>query len=337
LLNDIYSEWEMSREKTSDGSGSVGAQPAYFANVQKRLSSGEMQHQFFASILMLVLATVASSQQVPSNPIMPEPSAIALQCRGAMNVVREFSESKHMSGQDFLKKAKESLWEIYPCGSEERPKLEDYVRSGPDGPGLAFAAIALIPYRNADSIEAMLIRARDPKTNPTTRSMLLNTMPYVLGIGDAMYFGDGTLNEETQGRLKYLHEALPKLKAQSIGHFHAMTLDQLLHASEKEKKDEDYGLALWHVSAYLVGALDLKDLELLGPAIEPRDRQVPGNVLFGVSLASNHNFIREMRTEGVNAPQLMPQKEKEVTAKMIRWWTDLSAKTSGRGCAGVNH
>src|SRR5438445_6865029 len=64
----------------------------------------------------------------------------------ALAVLNRFAILKNISGDEFLERAREGLWEIYPLGSDAKASLLHYVATAPDGPGLGFAAVALIPF-----------------------------------------------------------------------------------------------------------------------------------------------------------------------------------------------
>jgi hypothetical protein len=205
------------------------------------------------------------------------------------------------------------------------------VKHGKDGPELGFAGLGLIPFHDPATVRPMLERAMDPRTSPTTRWYFLNAAPYVLGMGDVMYTGEGKLDKEAREIAAAVMKFSDQASRVGLGHAHALELQKLLNAPASEKKDDDYGLAVWHESAYLVGTLDLKDEALLAPGLNSEMATVFGNVINGLSFASNRDFAASLRSKGHN--EVTPAMVQTVAKTAIEWWQEY-LKTHPNGDSG---
>src|SRR5260370_7106521 len=180
-------------------------------------------------------------------------------------IVKGFVESvgNKPTGETVQKQASESLWEVYPEGDSLKDSLVKYVKEGKDGPGLAFAGLALIPFHDPATARPMIERAMDAHTSPATRWYFLNAAPYVFGMGDVIYMGEGKLDKESRELADGLLKFSDLVSQSGLGHAHALQLQELFNAPASAKKDEDYVLAVWHKSAYLLRTLTLNTQPLL--------------------------------------------------------------------------
>ncbi len=246
-------------------------------------------------------------------------------------VVAEFVQlaGPNPSAEEFYSKAKEALWRVYPHDAALKTELVAFIQSGPEGPGLGFAAIALIPFHDPATVKPILDRAVDPKISPATRFALLNSAPYVLAMGDVWTDGEGQLDSEAREYAKELKEAAAEAAQQGLGRFHARSLRELYDISQREKiEDEDFGLAYWHTSAYLVGTLDLRDFPVLEPLLNPKEGNVFANLMFALSFASNRNLLQ--RLQSLEQGQVTPQEEQAAAAAARNWWREyLQAHPDG--------
>ena len=97
---------------------------------------------------------------------------------------------------------------------------------------------------------------------------------------------------------------------------HARRLQALGHADSATKAGEDYGLALWHESAYLVCSLDLRSEPLLGGFLSPQDRAVFQNVAEALALSSGEDVIAPLRSR----KDISPVEERAAADKARNWW-----------------
>lgn len=249
------------------------------------------------------------------------------------------------TAEEFYSKAKDTLWKVYPQGDPLKAELVAYIRSGPEGPGLGFAAIALIPFHDPATVKPILDRAMDPNISPATRFALLNSAPYVLAMGDVWTDGEGQLDSEAREFAKQLKEEAAEAAQQGLGRYHARSLRELYDVSQREKiKDDDFGLAYWHTSAYLFGTLNLKDFAVLEPMLNPKEGNVFVNLMFALSFTANRNFLQRLQSLGQG--QVTPQEEQAAAEAARNWWREylqahpdgdwLSAAIAGSRAAGYS-
>jgi hypothetical protein len=226
------------------------------------------------------------------------------------------------SGDEFGARVRESLWGVYPQGADARDELARYLREAEDGPGVAFAGVALVPFHDPSSVEILLERALSDRTSPTTRWWLLNAAPYVLSIGDGMYFGDGTLDDESRAFAAGFEKLAAEAALASVGRAHARRLQQL-GDDPAAKGNPDLGLALWHLSAYLIGTLDLRDEPILGRWLDHEEGVVFVNVVEALSYATGKDFLKPLRE--VPGDSIPAGLEASTAAAARRWWQEYAA------------
>lgn len=263
-------------------------------------------HSALSGIAILLVSTVIAAQT--SQPVVATPP-----------VVEHFLQKvgPQPSGEDFDKQVLASLWEVYPETNSLKESLLEYLKTGTDGPQLGFTSIALIPFHDPATVRPMLERAMDARTQPSTRWYVLNAVPYVLGIGDVWYTEDGKIDKES----KELADGLMKLADEAVrsgtGHAHAVRLRELLDVPPSQRTD-DYGLAIWHESAYLLGTLDLKDENLLSKALTFNSREVFQNVIQALGFAVNRDFLSDLKKKMMN--EVTPSMEQAVGRQADEWW-----------------
>ena len=262
-------------------------------------------------VVGLILPAVALPSQETSRRDPPETPALVAEFLAALG--------GQPSGEEFGAKVKEGLWDVYPEGQETKKILARYLQEAEDGPGVAFAAVALIPFHDASSVEVVLERAVSEKTSPATRWWLLNSAPYTLAIGDAMYFGDGALDDDTREFVAGLKELAANASQTSVGHAHALRLTQLRKDSTAES-NHDAELALWHISAYLIGTLELGDEPILRDCLQPKEGAVFVNVMNALSFASGRDFLKPLRE--FRGDLIPPELEAETAAAAAQWWRE---------------
>ncbi len=270
------------------------------------------------------LFSTASFAQEP-NPVEPA-------------LVKQFTAK--VEPKQFLKQAKESLWQVYPEDDKCKQALVDYVARAKDGTGLAFAAIALIPFHDPATLSPMLTRASENAISPGTRFYILNAAPYVVSVGDAFYMGKGQLDNDTKETLTSLEKMAIESTKLGVGHYHATNLATIYKEALKPKNNDSEGLemAIWHASAYLLGTLDLKDFDLLESTMDPRHWSVCSNVISALSFASNRDFFTELRhlkqEEGTGEHARKIAEKASENAKV--WWRNfLKGHSDGNWQAAV--
>jgi hypothetical protein len=220
--------------------------------------------------------------------------------------------------EKFYSQAENSLWDVYTEPDSTKDQLLVYVKSGPDGPGLCFAAIALIPFHDPATVKPIVDRAMQRRTVPPSRICLMNAAPYVMSIGDAMYMGNGAIDQEAKEMQSGMEQLSALALKEGTGHAHAEQLRQLFDVKDpKLTGDPDYGLALWHTSAYLLGTLDLRDQALLDPMLDPELGHVFGNLLVALSFSSNRDFVGPLRDSRGPEP---PSGAEAAAATARKWW-----------------
>jgi hypothetical protein len=276
------------------------------------LLGGSVRNLKTAALFVVLWPCVSSQMSAQeARPNAPVP--------GTPPVVAEFLQKvgPSPSAEVFYKQAQEMLWEVYPLDSSGRDSLVAYVRSAPDGPGLGFAGIALIPFHDPNTVQPLVKRVLDPKTSVPTRYCLLNAVPYILAVGDGMYWGEGKVDKETREIAEGLSQLAAEAAKSGLGHAHAVQLRQVFDAGEKEV-GEDYGLALWHTSAYLLGTIDLKDAAVLDVFLDPRQGNAFANVMAALSFASNRDFLASLRSK--KKTEVSPAMEKAAATAALEWW-----------------
>lgn len=261
-------------------------------------------------LLALVALTLLASPLLAQKPAPPPPQVVA-------DFAREVGA--HPSFEAFLAAAEEKLWVIYTLPPSTKGELLAYLASGDQGPGTGFAAIALIPFHDPASVPVMMRLALDPKTKAPTRWCLLNAAPYVLSMGDVMYMGEGKLDAEAREFANELSQLATKATSVGAGRQHARNLRELLDIKDPAvTRDSDYGLALWHASAYLGGTLDLRDLQVLTPAFDLKRHNLFANVMDALSFAANRDFLRDLKDK--RDDQITPALEQAASAAAQQWW-----------------
>lgn len=189
--------------------------------------------------------------------------------------------------------------------------------TGRDARVVAFASLALIPYHDPRTVRPMIHRALLPETGRTERFYLLNASAYVLGIGDALMLGQGAdLDSTTIGTALGIQDLADSAVRNGLGMEHARRLRELGDADSATKAGDDYGLALWHVSAYLICALDLRSERLLEGFLSPQNRAVFANVAEALALSSGEDVIAPLRGR-----KDLPLAEEQAAAERARnWW-----------------
>jgi hypothetical protein len=263
---------------------------------------------------MLAVATGCASVE-PAR----QPSDCSAELPGPVARFRKAVGSRP-TGQEWLSRARESLWDVYPMTSELKRDLVAYLCGGLDGPALAFAATALIPFHDPGTARAVLERALDARLTPATRWYLMSAAPYILAMGDVWVINDGSLNEQNREVVSTLLELSDQARRDSLGRAHARRL-RSLYDEERARRDKnpDYGLALWHLSAYLVGTLDLRDLSVLEVFVDPAvGRVVFANVMWALSLAANRDFLGDLRDK--KNDEISPAAEQAAASAALGWW-----------------
>jgi len=252
-------------------------------------------------------AVIAAQTDSKTAPGLPSPVEHFMQKVG-----------QQPTAEAFYKQVPDGLWEVYPQDDTLKASLLDVVKNGADGPQLAFSALALISFHDPSTVRPMIQRAMDPRINPATRWCLLNAAPYVLGMGDVMYLGEGKIDAESNELADTLKELGDQASQSGTGHAHAVNLRKLLDAPASVKKDQDYGLAVWHQSAYLLGTLDLKDEKLLSKALTFGNRAVFQNVVISLGFAVNRDFLADLKKKRM--AQVTSAMEQEVGKRAGEWW-----------------
>jgi hypothetical protein len=182
---------------------------------------------------------------------------------------------------------------------------------------VAFASLALIPSHNPRTVAPLIRRALLPATSRIERFYLLNASAYILGIGDALLLGNGgELDAATTRSARSLLDVADSASLYGLGMEHARRLQALGHADSVTKAGEDYGLALWHQSAYLICSLDLRSERLLEGFLQPQDAAVFQNVAEALALSSGEDVIAPLR----GREDIPPAEEQAAADKARNWW-----------------
>jgi len=223
------------------------------------------------------------------------------------------------SAEEYYSHAKEALWDVYPQDDSLKKSLVEYIATAPDGPALGFAGLALIPFHDPKTVKPLLDRAMDRNVSAATRFSFLNTAPYILSMGDAMYMGEGNIDRETLNFAKDFTIFSTRYFKSGIGHSHALELRNIYNEEKKRpNRNPDIGLILWHQSAYLLGTLDLRDKALLGVFLDPNHHRVFKNVMFALCFASNHDFLASLREK--DEKEITPELEQSAARAALVWW-----------------
>jgi hypothetical protein len=202
------------------------------------------------------------------------------------------------------------------------------VQSAPDGPGLGFAGLALIPFHDPTTIKPLVNRALGRRTSPATRWCFLNAAPYVLSMGDAFFEGQGALDREAREYARAVMSLADMAALKGLGRSHAAQLREMFEASKKDAaKDSDIGLAIWHESAYLIGTLDPRDHETLAPLFDPDDKNVFANLMSALSFAANHDFLAEL--QATEPSQITRDLENKAAKEALDWWKRYTRQNPG--------
>jgi len=273
-----------------------------------------------AFLLLLLLPPAVSAQQAGSAK---SPAKVPKSVVETPAVVTAFVKAvgDEADGETFREHALEWLWQVYPNSSSLKDQLVAYVQKGPDGPGLGFAGLALIPFHDPATVRPMLERALDQKLHPMTRWCFLNAAPYILAMGDVWSDAEEKkFDRESREFAKNLIPLAGKASREGLGRQHAAELRKMHDdVPQKEKdSDPDYGLALWHASAYLVGTLDLRDEVALRVFLDPSNHNVFANVMSALSFATNRNFLAPLQAK----EQVARPEELDAAAKARFWWQE---------------
>jgi hypothetical protein len=246
-------------------------------------------------------------------------------------VLVQFSKSvgKAPAAEPFYGQARESLWDVYPQGDALKAELVEFIKKAGDGPQLGFAGIALIPFHDPATVAPMLQRALDPRISATTRRCFLNAAPYVLGMGDAVYTGDGKLDKASQEFASRLLNFADQAARIGLGHIHANTLRVLLEQPPAARKSADYAAQVQRTSAYLQGTLDVRDPQLVAKALDSGNRMAFQNVMVALSFASNRDFYATLR--GKRNDEITATMEHDVGSQALVWWQNYLDTHPGRG------
>jgi hypothetical protein len=295
------------------------------------LSPLQKQGESWATVVAGIVLLASAQTAAQSKPQSPETEPA-----GIPRVVVEFVKSTgHQPDADvFYSRAKEALWSIYPHDETLKRELVAYVQSGPDGPGLGFAGIALIPFHDPATVKPLLDRALDPRTSPPTRWCFLNVAPYILAIGDGIYTGKGKLDGEARKIAADFHKFAAEASQLGLGRAHAAELRRLFDTRKPNRffvsaltKKPGYDLAELHFSAYVSGTLDLRDREVLAPLYAPETYALP-NLMDALSFAANRDFRREILD--ADPAQITPPFLRKAAARALNWWKDyLELNPSG--------
>ena len=275
----------------------------------------------FLGLLLVCVGNPYAQTQVPARQqsrarVAPRPAPIE-----APPIVAQFLKAvgSEPSAEEYYSRAKDALWDVYPNDDSLKRALVEYVASAPDGPALGFAGLALIPFHDPNTIKPLLDRAMDRKISPATRYSFLNTAPYILSMGDAMYDGEGEIDQGTLEFAKALSAFSAQFSKSGIGHCHALELRRIYDKDRiRPNQNPDIGLILLHQSAYLVGTLDLRDRALLGIFLDPDHDAVFKNVIVALSFASNHDFVASLRDK--DEKDITPELELSVARAARGWW-----------------
>lgn len=230
--------------------------------------------------------------------------------------------------EEFRRISEEHVWDLYGRPDVSRKELERYIEKGPDGPGLAHAAVALIQFRDPTSAKVMLQKSLDAAVSAATRWYLLNAAPVVLSMGDVWYTGDGSLGEEEKEYARGLIQFAEEAADRGVGNAHASRLVQLYDPElEKEAALEDpemseLELLRWHTSAYLLGTMDARDYSLLEPLLTPDRGFVFRNLIAELSFSANRDFMAPLRGR-IRDPGF-DEEEAQLAAAARQWWSDYA-------------
>jgi hypothetical protein len=142
--------------------------------------------------LSVTLAVCSPASDTKQNPDVKAPGAPVMVQHSLAAV------GAHPSPEVFYKQAREQLWEVYTGDESSKEALLEFACKAPDGPGVGFAVLGLIPFHDPATVKPLLVRAMDPKTSQATRWTILNSTPYILSMGDVMYMEDGKLDSESK-------------------------------------------------------------------------------------------------------------------------------------------
>jgi hypothetical protein len=143
----------------------------------------------------------------------------------------------------------------------------------------------------------------------------MNSSAYILGIGDALLLWRGDLDSGTVRTARGLLEIADSSARYGLGMEHARRLRELADDSAA-RADPDYGLAIWHLSAYLCGTLDLRSEPLLTGFLQPTNRTVFANVAGALALLSGEDVIAPLR----DRKDVTKTEEEAAAAKARNWW-----------------
>jgi hypothetical protein len=157
---------------------------------------------------------------------------------------------------------------------------------------------------------------------------MLNAAPYILGMGDVMYMEDGKLNKASKELAAALMKASDSAVQSGLGHMHALELQKLLDLPASEKKNEDYGLAVWHTSAYLLGTIDLKDQKMISLALTSPYSAVFQNAIEALSFQTNRDFLAELKKKQMNE---VTREMEQAVGRSASTWLEGYLKTHPSG------
>ena len=268
-------------------------------------------------LLVVALLVAPSEAGAQASKVAPAP--------GPPGPVAAFANKvgPNPSSDQFRAAAREFLWDVYPQDSSFEEQLVAYVEKGPDGPALAFAGLALIGFHDPATVKPLLRRASDRNLSETTRWSFLNTAPYILSMGDVFYVEEGKLDAEARQMIEELTAFADKASARGLGRLHAAALREIHDVGQSHPdvtKESDYWLTLWHVSAYLLGTLDLRDRETLEVFLDPEYGNTFANVSDAPSYSTNREFLADLRGKKDN--EITPEAEKATANAARKWWRD---------------
>jgi hypothetical protein len=268
------------------------------------------------AIVALVIATVADAGDAAETSADSYGTSTPEAVEEFLALADDYFQREPYSDERFFALVREHVWSVYADGVTVKADLLAYIETA-TGAGLFYAAAGLLAFRDVDTAQTVARRAKDSSMVEADRWVLLYALPHIMAIGD-VWPHDGTL-DEAEEYMEHFDGLIMDMSRHGLGTAHAHRLVEYDSIPDSERHPE-HGLALWHMSAYLIGTLDLRDAPLLQRFVDPDYGVVFINIVNAMSLATGIDFFEPLRQHDYDEGRY--DRERALAQHINTWWDD---------------